>query len=50
MPRALRLFLFALLVLAALAYFGPRLGLIGCDRLPELSVGPCADVGRTPPR
>jgi hypothetical protein len=50
MPRALRIFLVALLVLLALAYFGPRFGLIGCDRLPELSVGPCADVGRTAPR
>ena len=50
MPRALRLFLVALLVLLALAYFGPRVGLIGCDMLPELSIGPCADVGKTPPR
>jgi len=49
MPRALKLFLLVMLVIAALAYFGPRFGLIGCDTLPELAVGPCS-VGRTPPR
>jgi len=49
MPRGLQIFLLVVLALLALAYLGPRFGLIGCDTLPELSIGPCS-VGRTPPR
>jgi hypothetical protein len=45
--RGLRIFLLALAIFLALAYFGPRFGLIGCDDLPELSIGPCAS-GRSP--
>ena len=40
--RGFQLFLLALAVFLALAYFGPRFGLIGCDSLPQLSTGPCA--------
>jgi len=50
MPAAnpgFRIFLLALVIFAALAYFGPRFGLIGCDMVPELSIGPCAS-GRSP--
>ncbi len=39
--RGFRLLLFAFVIALALAYFGPRLGLIGCDDLPQLSIGPC---------
>jgi hypothetical protein len=42
---AFRIFLLGVVILLALAYFGPRFGLIGCDTLPDLSIGPCA-VGR----
>ena len=44
---AFHIFLLGLAILVALAYFGPRFGLIGCDDLPELSIGPCAS-GRSP--
>ena len=36
-----RLLLLALALFLALAYFGPRFGLIGCDDLPEFATGPC---------
>jgi hypothetical protein len=38
---AFRLFVLALAVLLALAYFGPRFGLVGCEDLPEWAIGPC---------
>jgi hypothetical protein len=43
---ALRLFLLGAAILLALAYFGPRLGLIGCDELPKFASGAC-QVGQT---
>jgi len=39
--RAFRLFLLGAAILLALAYFGPRLGLIGCDELPKFASGAC---------
>ncbi|HUA54556.1 MAG TPA: hypothetical protein VMB81_20430 [Candidatus Sulfotelmatobacter sp.] len=41
MTRAFRLFLLGLAILLALAYVGPRLGLIGCDELPKFAAGAC---------
>lgn len=36
-----RIFMFGVLLLVLIATLGPRIGLIGCDTFPELSIGPC---------
>jgi hypothetical protein len=44
-----RIFLAVALLLALIALLGPRLGLIGCDSVPALAIGPCK-VGETRPQ
>jgi hypothetical protein len=44
-----RIFMAVALLLALIALLGPRFGLIGCDTVPVLSIGPC-QVGETRPQ
>ena len=44
-----RIFLIVALLLALIAFLGPRVGLIGCDTIPALAIGPCK-VGETRPQ
>jgi hypothetical protein len=44
-----RIFMAVALLLVLIAVLGPRIGLIGCDTIPALAIGPCK-VGETRPQ
>ncbi len=44
-----RIFMAVALLLLLIALLGPLVGLVGCDAVPLLSIGPC-QVGETRPQ